>query len=182
MWVKLDDDFVDHPKIVAVGPLAGWLFVAGLCYANRLLTDGFIPENQIIRLLPKASGLTRGVTKQLATKLCRVGLWKSTEVRHVKGYRVHDFFDYQPSKKQVLLERAKTRERQTRWRWKNDGENDGDLTASRRRDDTVSNGKANAAPVPVPVPHRKERDRGHSVQAILKKAETHENRSRRRFR
>lgn len=119
-WVKLDDHFVDHPKVVAAGPLAGWLFVAGLCYANRLLTNGFIPENQVNRLLASTNGNGEHSTK-LAVKLCEFGLWTPAIVRHTKGYRIHDFLKYQPSRKQVLEERKKAKERQAKWRANNNG-------------------------------------------------------------
>ena len=49
-WVRLDDQFPDHPKSLAVGPLGSWLYICGLAYANRFLTDGFIPERQTKRL------------------------------------------------------------------------------------------------------------------------------------
>src|SRR5262245_30525484 len=42
-WVRIDDGFVDHPKIAAVGAIGAWLQLQALCYANRNLTDGFIP-------------------------------------------------------------------------------------------------------------------------------------------
>jgi hypothetical protein len=130
MWVKLDDHFADHPKIVAVGPLAGWLFVAGLCYANRLLTDGFIPENQVDRLFipappgaQKTNGGAKRTTKgganqsaKLAHKLCEIGLWKPATVKGTSGFLIHDFLKYQPSKRRVLRERKTTAERLARWR------------------------------------------------------------------
>jgi hypothetical protein len=115
MWVKLDDHFVDHPKIVGVGPLAGWLFVAGLCYANRLLTNGFIPENQLPRLLP-ANGSLASAPARLASKLCASGLWRRAEQHGARGYQIHDYLKYQPSKKQVLTERKRGAERVARWR------------------------------------------------------------------
>ena len=52
-WVKLDDHFAEHPKVVQAGPVAGFLFVAALCYANRHLTNGFIPAAQVTALLPR---------------------------------------------------------------------------------------------------------------------------------
>ncbi len=39
-WIKIDDQFSDHPKIIEAGPLAGWLYVSSLCYCGRYLTDG----------------------------------------------------------------------------------------------------------------------------------------------
>jgi len=114
MWVKLDDHFPDHPKIVAAGPMAAFLYVAGLCYANRLLTDGFIPKNQVTRLLPE-NGHKNGT--DLAAKLCTVGLWLPVK-GEVEGFQVHDFLKYQPSKRKVLKERKQTAKRQQQWRGK----------------------------------------------------------------
>ena len=42
-WVKIDDHFDEHPKIAQAGPLAVAVWLAGLAYCNRNLTDGFIP-------------------------------------------------------------------------------------------------------------------------------------------
>ncbi len=113
MWVKLDDHFVDHPKVLQVGPLAGWLFVAGLCYANRLLTDGFIPANQVTRLVTRNGN---GNVTGLVHKLCEAGLWSSVTVKGAKGFLIHDFLKYQPSKKKVMRERKQAAQRQEKWR------------------------------------------------------------------
>ena len=43
-WVKIDDGFCDHPKIAKVGAIGAWIQIQALCYANRNLTDGFIPS------------------------------------------------------------------------------------------------------------------------------------------
>lgn len=43
-WVRIDDGMPQHPKVAAAGPLAFALQIAGLCYCNRNLTDGFIPR------------------------------------------------------------------------------------------------------------------------------------------
>src|SRR3990167_2964612 len=71
-WVRLDEEFPDHPKIVSAGPLAAWLYVAGLCYCNRLLTNGFIPEDQISRLIavPEASPFWKN-SRQFRKKAAR---------------------------------------------------------------------------------------------------------------
>ena len=114
MWVKLDDDFPDHPKVVALDPVARWLFVAGLCYANRFLTDGFIPDRQIGPLLNSRNGKTTNFRSQLI----EAGLWERTEVNGVQGYAIHDFLHYQPSRKQVIRARKKAAKRIAKWRKK----------------------------------------------------------------
>ena len=89
-WVRLDDQFSDHPKVLEAGPLAGWLWVCGLAYCNRLRTDGFIPAGAVPRLadVPHAA--------KLAATLVQAGLWNAV----AGGFQVHDYLDYQPSREQ----------------------------------------------------------------------------------
>lgn len=94
-WAKIDDQFPDHPKILAVGPLAAWLFVCGLCYCARLLTDGFIPRGQIRRLADVDNA------PELADRLVECGLWEVCE----GGWRIHDYLDYNPSRERTLATR-----------------------------------------------------------------------------
>ena len=96
-WVKLDDQFPDHPKLAELGeltPAAGWLHVCALCYSARYLTDGRIPGGQVPRLMASD-------TKPLVEVLLEVGLWE----RDGTGYQIHDYLDYNPSRAQVLAER-----------------------------------------------------------------------------
>jgi hypothetical protein len=118
MWVKLDDHFPEHPKVIAAGPLAAWLYVAGLCYANRLLTDGFIPREVVPRLVAQA-GTKYETPEYLATRLCAVGLWtEETTAAGFQGYRIHDYTTYQRSRERVLTDRTQTTKRVTQWRQK----------------------------------------------------------------
>ena len=94
-WVKLDDQFADHPKIVACGPLASWLYVCGLAYCSRLLTDGFIPDGQVRKLADVDD------PKELAAKLVEVNLWERCD----GGYRIHDYHDYQPTREKAIATR-----------------------------------------------------------------------------
>jgi hypothetical protein len=120
MWVKLDDHFVEHPKILAAGPLAGWLYLAGLCYANRLLTDGFIPGEMVTALqacLTPPNGRSNGhKSLTLAQRLCAAELWHEATVAGLAGYQIHDYAQYQPTKKKVLTARKSTQKRLARWR------------------------------------------------------------------
>jgi hypothetical protein len=90
-WVRLDDGFGEHPKIIKAGSLAGWLYVMGLGYCNRNLTDGFIPIGMVTRLTDLDDAC------RLAERLVDAGLWEATG----GGYRVHDYLDYQPSREQA---------------------------------------------------------------------------------
>jgi len=134
-WIKIDDQFVDHPKVVRAGPEAAWLYVCGLAYCARFLTDGAIPEPAIRSFADFADTNP----SDLADRLVDVGLWARLE----DGYQVHDYLDYQRSKSQIEHDRAMTAQRQ-----------------GRHRSNVVSNGDSNgvstAAPIPIPIPIPKE--------------------------
>lgn len=87
-WTRLDENLLEHPKILKAGSSACWLFVAGLVYANRYGTNGFIPRKAV----PRLTDCRR--SKQLAERLVEVGLWHEDSA----GYCIHDFEDYQPRK------------------------------------------------------------------------------------
>jgi hypothetical protein len=95
-WTKLSEDFDQHPKIVAAGPMAELLHIHGLLYCNRYLTDGHIPATAVRRLAPNPTGFLRSVER-----LVELGIWVEVE----GGYDVHDFLEYQPSRAKVLAER-----------------------------------------------------------------------------
>lgn len=122
-WVRLDDRISEHPKMCKAGPLGLAVFVAGLAYCNRNLTDGFIPTSVASTLLHGgweddegrvwetcvSSGMA-GYDFEcilIAELLADVGLFH----RVPGGFRIHDYEDYQPSKAEVLEKRQKTADR-----------------------------------------------------------------------
>lgn len=133
-WVKLDDHFDQHPKVAQLSDSAFALFVAGLAYCNRSLTDGFIPSRVGLGQLRWADGNTAPPIRELE----EVGLWEPVD----GGWQVHDYDDYQPSRESVLAEREAARKRKAKSRQKS------------RRDTPVtdSNVTAEVHPPPVPVP------------------------------
>lgn len=105
-WVKLDDTFTDHPKVLAVGDEAAWLYVAGLCHCSRHLTDGFIAEAVLGRL----TGLP--APAEMAARLVTHGLWDTT----TGGWLVHDYAEHQRTRAEVEAEREKGKQRAARSR------------------------------------------------------------------
>jgi hypothetical protein len=124
-WVRLDDAFTEHPKVVAAGPLAAWLHVCALAYCNRNLTDGHVPAS-VARRLADIDNPAEAIAALVAN-----GLWDKDE----GGYRIHGYLEYQPAKEQVLHERELAKERQARAREKRVTP---DVTRESRRDMTVS--------------------------------------------
>lgn len=105
-WVKLDDTFPDHPKVIAVGPDAAWLYTCALCYASRHLTDGFIPRD----VVPRLTTLKR--PDRLAARLVEEEMFEPGE----KGWWIHNYERKQRTKAQVESERDAARSRQKRHR------------------------------------------------------------------
>lgn len=107
-WVRLDDEFTDHPKVAVVGVFGVALQVAALCYANRHLTDGFVPLQVIRRLLDfdgvgenNGTGWKEVDAWEVAERLVMAGIWTVEP----KGFRIHNYLSYQPSKADVQAER-----------------------------------------------------------------------------
>ena len=79
-WAEIDDLFYDHPKIVAAGSSGVALFACGLSYCSRHLTNGFIPTEQIRRLIDADN------PQEVAERLVAAGLWE----RQRTGYHITD--------------------------------------------------------------------------------------------
>ena len=130
-WVKLDDAIGEHPKIAQIDDHALALFITGLAYCNRNLTDGFIPSAVGLGQLRFCDGNAVPAIRQLEL----VSLWHPV----AGGWQVHDFQEYQPSAQQVLAERDRLRAARSkagakgaeaRWHGKQDGNADGTTLAT----------------------------------------------------
>lgn len=109
MGVWLDDEFPEHPKVEALDDdLARWLYVAGLCYANRNLTGGRIPKGAALRLTDKAS--RKLIDKLLASPVPGHGpLWED----HGDHYRIHNYAPKQQSAEKRRAEKQQEKERRS---------------------------------------------------------------------
>lgn len=170
-WVRLDDGFARHPKVVAAGPLAMAMQVAALGYCNRELTDGFVPRGVARTLLDfevehdgKVFTLsyTCGMAGDDVTAawvidcLIEAGMWEEAP----GGYQIHDYLAYQPSKEEVLALRE-TRAEIGRKGGLKRGENLREANEANAKQIAKQNpskypskieAKSNPTPVPVPTP------------------------------
>jgi hypothetical protein len=106
MGVWLDDEFPEHPKIEALGDdLARWLYVAGLCYANRNLTGGRIPKGAALRLTDKAS--PKLIAKLLVAIPDEGPCWED----HGDHYRIHNYGARQQSAERRRAEKEAQKQR-----------------------------------------------------------------------
>jgi hypothetical protein len=161
-WVRLDEEFARHPKVLAAGPLGMAMQIAALCYCNSYLTDGFVPRSVVPGLLhleglgmrmwagEVVGGGEDADWKLVVADLLDAGLWEEV----TGGYRIHDFHDYQPTRQEVLELRDKR---------KTAGQKGGLASAQARASasgkagaqgvaEAVAQAESKPVPVPVPVP------------------------------
>lgn len=140
VWVKLDDHFDENPKVARLSDGALALWVTGLAYSNRNLTDGFIPTQVGRGKLRYCDGDTSSPIAELE----HAGLWEPA----TGGWLIHDFADYQPTRDQVQADREAARERKAKSRRKS-RESSQEMS---QRDTTRTSDRDAPPPVPVPVP------------------------------
>lgn len=159
-WVRVSDDYYDHHKFSGVGPLENALWMAGLAWCNRNLSDGVIPRSTVLRLVDwegvldvlleadpsndLSNAVTNGVRNSrvaatVSMRLVKAGLWTETET----GYEVHDYLVYQRSAHQITEAAKANAARQKRFRDARRGQGS----------DAESNGVTNGGVTPPPNPN-----------------------------
>lgn len=106
-FFKVSTTFPENPKILAAGPMAGWLYLCTLAYCARNTTDGFFRMD----MLGKLSNVK--YPKQSASKLVELGLWhleghecpKCPPCGHGQGV-VHDYSEHQQSAAHIASVRS----------------------------------------------------------------------------
>lgn len=180
-WIRIDDHFDEHPKHAAIGPVGWGVWLAGLAYCNRNLTDGFIPYSVAeaiggawkVRVParddePEGDGV-RTIKRRSAIWTIDIGSGMHGE--HIStewvidlllthnlweevegGYLIHDYNEYQPTKAQVQEERRKKQAA---------GQAGGKASAQARGS---AGAQANLKPVPKPVPNSPKSVPGASIE------------------
>lgn len=105
MWIKLDDQWMDHPKVIAAGRDARDMWLASITYCAKHLTNGYFHAN-LLPTLAIMAGVDVANCQDFARRLLDVCLWDATD----DGYMVHDFLDYNPTKDQALATREARKE------------------------------------------------------------------------
>jgi hypothetical protein len=110
MWSRLDDELIDHAKVFAAGDAIGrngpavalGFYAVGLMWANKHLTDGFLPM-AVVKSFRHVSNPVA-----IADALVRAGLW---EKNGGSGFQIHDFTDHNLSAAAVKSKRRQDRAR-----------------------------------------------------------------------
>jgi len=94
-----------HPKVVGLSDKAFRLWVWGLSYSQQHLTDGLLVQAAIPSRLARAKD-----------DLIRVQLWD----RHIAGFLIHDYLDWNDSRDTVLKKRDGLKTRVNNFRRRDD--------------------------------------------------------------
>lgn len=97
-WVKLDDGFADHPKLLSVSLAARWAYIEALCFAARHRTKGYLRPAVAARIAPP----------RVIAELVAAGLWEVNG----DGWLIHDWADYQlddQHRRELAAERQRRR-------------------------------------------------------------------------
>lgn len=141
-WGRLDDGYPHHTKLLAAGPDALALDIAGICYANRCGTDGWVPDVMLPALYPP---LKR--PRKAADRLVEVGRWERAD----DGWWIHDFADYNFSAAEAAERKAKRAEAGRKGGKASKPASKSEATASGFASDMLE-AKRNPEPDPVPEP------------------------------
>lgn len=107
LFVPLDVNTPDDPKILAAGDRGELVYYRSLCLAKRCMSDGFIATEQL-RLL--------GATAKDAGALERTGLWVAVD----GGWTIPGFLKRNKSAAEIREHRDKEAERKRTWRKQRD--------------------------------------------------------------
>jgi hypothetical protein len=129
-WVRIDDSFPNHPKIIGLSDGAFRLYITALCYSNAYLTDGIVPQKTIKKLS----------NSRHISALIEANLWeKCGDDIIILGYE-----EYQFTKERVESERKKAADRMSKSR-------------SLQRTKGVTSPEVyppHTHPIPIPIPNK----------------------------
>lgn len=83
-WLRIDDGFPEHRKIIALKRTERWTWMELMCYCARQNDMGHVPEG--------VGDIVRGATPAFIRKCVEIELLDRDE----DGLRVHDWHDYNP--------------------------------------------------------------------------------------
>lgn len=110
-WCRLYARMPRDPKIRRAGPMAGWLFVVGMCHVTEQETDGFIGAEDVPTFaIPRVD--------RLIEVLVREGLWLAVD----GGWQISRWQDRQEAAEVMQRRRELGRKRQEKYRRKTVGD------------------------------------------------------------
>lgn len=129
-WAKLEQNFINHQKFLALNSNAICLWLEGKNYCDIYMTDGMIPKTALKTFRfegPKAIELLTTSCGRKPNGEAFAPLWEAVDVGGVGYYRMHDYLLHNDCRDEVLvrledaedaaaIRRAANKERQAKYR------------------------------------------------------------------
>lgn len=106
-YLNLDDGYSEHRKVDALSDGAFRLHTSGLCYCAREMTDGFVPDHRVPRLVPKFK-------QPHLAELLAAAMWLPAK----DGFEIHDYLEWNKPRAWWIEKREKDAKRLAEWRSK----------------------------------------------------------------
>jgi hypothetical protein len=137
-WIKLDDQFFTHPKIVDLSKDAKLLYLAALTYCGAHLTDGGLTRGAL-----RVVAATVDVPPETAEVLLAAGLWSAA----ADGVQINNYLQYQPSRENALALKEARASAGRRGGYRSAAGRAQATTPAPAQDDARPNGQAHASAV-----------------------------------
>jgi len=131
-WVRFDDQFTIHRKVDGLSDAAFRLHTSAIFWSARNLTDGSVTRED----LDGVSARVR-TPERFAAECKKRGVWHLGDedcpsekcpadgTGDRDGWIIHDYWEFQPSKEQVVRDREASARRQAKWRANRNGSSNG---------------------------------------------------------
>ena len=129
-WVRFDDQFTIHRKVDGLSDAAFRLHTSAIFWSARNLTDGFVSREDLDGVSARVR--TPG---RFAAECVRREAWHDARFECPSekcpapvdgdGWVIHDYWEFQPSKEQVVADRQAAARRQAKWRANHNGSSNG---------------------------------------------------------
>jgi len=107
-WIRLDDDYINHPKFVALSHVAFRLWHEGMAYSRKLMTDGIITSGALKTFRYASKSAVKELTAPLYPGASP--LWEERD----GGFEIHDYLDWNPTRQPRCKDMAKSQRAVTR--------------------------------------------------------------------
>lgn len=104
-WIRLDDDYIYHPKFTVLSAQAFRLWHEGMAYCRKMLTDGLIPRAAMKTFRYTGRSAVAELTTPIGDGIAP--LWEPHDI----GFKVHDYLVWNRSREQELKDREDAKDR-----------------------------------------------------------------------
>ncbi len=116
-YLNVDDSYTDHPKVDGLSDGAFRLHTAAMCHCAKYLTDGYVDESKVPRLVPRFRPTQ---VEELLHSHPERPLW----IKVPDGYLLRDYLQWNKSRDWWELKRAADAKRQAEWRARREAQDD----------------------------------------------------------